>query len=139
MKPHAGVMATRPETAPEARPSVVEWPSRSFSTRIQEPAAAAVATCVFMKASPAMPSTASSEPALNPNQPNHSRAAPSSTRGRLCGRIGSFGQPVRLPSTSASARPAAPAFTWTTVPPAKSSMPRSPSQPPPHTQWATGK
>jgi len=27
---------------------------------------------------------------------------------------------------------------WTTVPPAKSSTPIAPSQPPPHTQWATG-
>ena len=33
---------------------------------------------------------------------------------------------------------AAPALTWTTVPPAKSMAPRLPSQPPPHTQWQTG-
>ena len=31
-----------------------------------------------------------------------------------------------------------PALMWTTVPPAKSSTPISPSQPPPQTQWATG-
>ena len=31
----------------------------------------------------------SAEPALKPNQPNHSRPAPSITSGRLCGRIGS--------------------------------------------------
>jgi hypothetical protein len=29
-------------------------------------------------------------------------------------------------------------LTWTTVPPAKSSAPIFESQPPPHTQWATG-
>ena len=27
---------------------------------------------------------------------------------------------------------------WTTVPPAKSSAPMAPIQPPPHTQWASG-
>ena len=33
---------------------------------------------------------------------------------------------------------AAPAFTWTTVPPAKSSAPHLASHPPPHTQCAIG-
>ena len=33
---------------------------------------------------------------------------------------------------------ATPALTWTTVPPAKSSAPILASQPPPHTQCATG-
>ena len=77
-----------------------------------------------MKARAAVLSAASSEPALKPNQPNQSRPAPSRVSGRLCGRIGSLPQPRRLPSTRASARPAEPALTWTTVPPAKSSMPR---------------
>ena len=31
-----------------------------------------------------------------------------------------------------------PELMWTTVPPAKSSAPMSPIQPPPHTQWASG-
>lgn len=65
----------------------------------------------------------------------------------MCGRIGSFGQPLRLPRTIASASAATPALMCTTVPPAKSSAPRSNSQPalPPsspsdhHTQWAIGK
>ena len=96
---------------------------------------------------------ASAEPALKPNQPNHSRPAPSMTRVRLCGRIGSFGQPIRLPSTSASARPATPALMWTAVPPAKSiapsllaiqppvwvTTPSSPVRVKSNTQWATGK
>src|SRR5436309_310921 len=127
MNAQAGVIATSPATAPEAAPRVVGLPLRYRSTRIQPPATAAV------------PSAASSEPALNPNHPNHSSPAPSSTSGRLCGRIGSLPQPRRLPSTIASARPAEPALTWTTVPPAKSSIPRLLSQPPPHTQCATGK
>ena len=95
----------------------------------------------------------SAEPALKPNQPNHSRAAPSSMNGRLCGRMGSRGQPRRLPSTMARARPAAPALMCTAVPPAKSSAPSVAStlaiQPPTasaatkpskeNTQCATGK
>src|SRR5215831_6929201 len=139
MNAHAGVIATSPATAPEATPRVVGLPSRNRSISSQPPAAAAVATCVFMNARAAVPSAASSEPALKPNQPNQSNPAPSSTSVRLCGRIGSLPQPRRLPMTRASARPAAPELTWTTVPPAKSSMPRLLSQPPPHTQWATGK
>src|SRR5436305_13601777 len=92
-----------------------------------------------MNARAVVPSTPSSEPALKPNQPNHSSPAPSSTSGRLCGRIGSLPQPRRVQRTIASARPAETALTWTTVPPAKSSIPRLVSQSPPHTQWATGK
>src|SRR5690242_7357225 len=139
MNAQAGVIATSPATAPEATPRVVGLPLRYRSTRIQPPAAAAVAIWVFMNARAAVPSAASSEPALKPNHPNHSSPAPSNTSGRLCGRIWSLGQPRRLPRTIASASPAEPALTWTTVPPAKSSIPRLLSQPPPHTQWATGK
>ena len=116
-------MATRPATAPEAAPSVVGLPSRICSTISQPSTAAEVATIVLVKATPARSPAVSAEPALNPNQPNHSRAAPSSTNGRLCGRMGSRGQPRRLPSTMASARPAAPALMCTAVPPAKSSAP----------------
>ena len=94
---------------------------------------------------------ATAEPALNPNQPNHSRPAPSMTSVRLCGRMGSLPKPIRLPSTSASARPAAPALMCTAVPPAKSRALRSLAIQPPalsapavapskaKTQWATGK
>src|SRR5690242_4094480 len=116
-------MATRPATAPDAAPRVVGFPSRTCSTMIQPSSAADVAIIVFVNATAARSPDASAEPALKPNQPNHSRAAPSSTNGRLCGRMGSRGQPRRLPSTRQSARPAAPALMWTAVPPAKSSAP----------------
>lgn len=77
---------------------------------------------------------------MNPNQPNHSRPEPSITSGRLCGRIGSFLNPTRLPMTRITPSAAAPALMWTAVPPAKSITPRSKAQPPvPQTQWATGK
>ncbi len=99
-----------------------------------------------MNAIPARLLAASAEPALNPNQPNHSRPAPSSTNGTLCGRIGSLRKPIRLPSTRHSASAAAPALMCTAVPPAKSSTPQLASQPPPlpsvpksNTQCATGK
>ncbi|CAM5548866.1 hypothetical protein SGRIM128S_00096 [Streptomyces griseomycini] len=86
------------------------------------------------------PSCAGLEPALKPNQPNHRSPAPSMTSGRLCGRIGSFLKPMRLPMTRITPRAAAPALMWTAVPPAKSMTPSSKAQPPaPQTQCATGK
>ena len=51
---------------------------RGSAPTISQPSMAAqVATIVLMKAKPAMPLAPSAEPALNPNQPNHSRPAPS--------------------------------------------------------------
>src|SRR3954454_21171170 len=135
----AGGIATRPATAPDAAPSVVALPSRSLSTPSQASIAAAVAVLVLMKAKPERVSAASSEAALKPNQPNHSRPAPRSTNGTLCGRMLVPGQPRRLPSTIATASAAAPALACTTVPPAKSSAPRLNSQPAgENTQCATG-
>src|SRR5664279_4310503 len=143
---HAGVMATRPATAPEAAPTLVGRPSRIFSTISQAHSAAAVATWVFMNAIPARLFAANAEPALNPNQPNHSRPAPNSTNGTLCGRSGSLRKPIRLPNTRHNANAAAPALMCTAVPPAKSSTPQFASQLPPlpsvpksNTQCATGK
>ena len=100
-----------------------------------------------MNAWMATPLAANAEPALNPNQPNHRMPVPSMTSGIECGGWRSRGQTLRLPSTSTAARAAMPAFTWMTVPPAKSSEPRSPSQPvstgsspqmPPYTQKPIG-
>ena len=69
------------------------------------------------------------------------------TSGRLCGRMASRPKPRRLPSTRASASPAAPALMCTAVPPAKSMTlrllaiqpPTCPSASKSKTQWATGK
>src|ERR1700759_3160757 len=132
-------MATRPATAPEEAPTRVGLPSRIHSTAHQPTSAAAVASWVLTNAAEVTASTVNSEPALNPNQPNHSRPAPSATNGTLCGRMFSRGQPTRLPSTNATASAAEPALTCTAVPPAKSSAPRlAPIQPPPQIQCATG-
>ena len=122
---HAGVIATKPATTPDAAPRLVAWPSRIFSTSNQESNAAVVAPIVFRSANPAVPFDATAEPALKPNHPNHKRAAPSITKGKLCGRIGIFPKPTRFPKIRARANPAAPALICTAVPPAKSSAPRS--------------
>src|SRR6202008_3310080 len=144
----AGVIATRPATTPDAAPRLVAWPSRSRSISSQPSIAAQVAVKVLMNATPASAFAASAEPALNPNQPNHSSPAPSITSVRLCGFIDSLGQPARRPRTSASASAAAPALMCTAVPPAKSSAARLLAIQPPtwpesvlksNTQCATGK
>src|SRR5215469_16951277 len=71
-KPDAGVIATRPATAPEMQPSTDGLPLASHSANIQASAAAAVAICVTAMAIPARPFDATAEPALKPNQPTHS-------------------------------------------------------------------
>ena len=86
--PAAGVMATRPATAPDAAPRTVGLPREAHSVNIHPSAAAAVAVLVVMNAWAARPLAASALPALKPNQPNHRRLAPITVSGRLCGGIG---------------------------------------------------
>ena len=107
---HAGVIATRPATTPDAAPRLVACPSRIFSTSSQASSAATVAPIVFSSASPAVPLDATADPALKPNQPNQRSAAPSITSGSECGRITSLRQPTRFPRIIAKANPAAPAL-----------------------------
>ncbi len=87
-KPAAGVIATRPATAPEAAPSTVGLPRVDHSVNIQPSAAAAVAVLVVVKACAARPLAPSALPALKPNHPNQRSPAPMTVRGRLCGGIG---------------------------------------------------
>src|ERR1700722_9485195 len=75
-KPEAGVIATRPATAPEIAPSTEGLPLAIHSANVQPSAAAAVAICVTDIAMPARPFAATAEPALKPNQPTHSNEAP---------------------------------------------------------------
>src|SRR5215469_14383796 len=75
-KPDAGVIATRPATAPEMQPRTEGFPFAIHSANIQPSAAAAVAICVTAIAIPARPFAATAEPALKPNQPTHSSDAP---------------------------------------------------------------
>src|ERR1700726_1542915 len=118
-KPDAGVIATRPATAPEEQPTAGVALPESHSANIHPSAAAAVAICVTAIAMPARPFAATAEPALKPNQPTHSSEAPTSVKVKLWGGIGSLPYPKRLPSTKQLARPAIPALICTTVPPAK--------------------
>src|SRR5919198_6245151 len=137
-KPAAGVMATNPATAPLATPSIVGLPDLPHSANIQVRAAIAAAVFVVTNAFAARPSAFRALPALNPNQPTHSRAAPVTVKGRLCGAIYSVGKPRRFPTTMAHTSADTPELICTTVPPAKSNAPIAPIQPPPHTQCANG-
>src|SRR5215470_11100191 len=140
-KPDAGVIATRPATAPVQIPTTVGLPRIAHSTNIQAEAAVAVAICVTVMAMPACKPAVTADPALKPNQPTHSSEAPMNVSTMLWGGAVS----LRLPSTSAAIRPATPALMCTTVPPAKSSTLTTASEFPelkkpsgPHTQCAIG-
>src|SRR5499425_1569492 len=115
-KPDAGVIATRPATAPEQIPTTVGLPFSAHSTSIQVKPATAVAICVTSMAMPACMPALTAEPALKPNQPTHSSEAPMKVSTMLCGGDES----LRLPRQMAAIRPATPALMCTTVPPAKS-------------------
>ncbi len=84
-QPQAGVMATRPATAPEAAPSIVGDPLTIHSPSIHASVAAAVASSVLANTSVAKPLASRFDPTLKPNQPTHSSAEPIMTMGTLCG------------------------------------------------------
>ena len=82
-KPQAGVMATRPATAPEAAPNIEALPLLRASPAIHDKVAAAVATSVLTNARAVKPLASKLEPALKPNQPTHNKAAPTMVKVRL--------------------------------------------------------
>ena len=88
--PAAGVIATRPATAPDAAPSIDGLPLIIHSPNVHASTAQAVARNVLMNASDAELPASSAEPALKPNQPTHSSEAPIIVIGRLCGAIASL-------------------------------------------------
>src|SRR3989344_1642757 len=133
-KPEAGVIATKPQTAPIAVPVAVGFPLTIQSMNIQLKAAHAAAILVTKRALIARPYAANALPPLNPNQPNQSNAVPRITNGMLFGFACLFSF-FLLPTTIAPANAENPARICTTVPPAKSKAPMLLSQPPvPHTQ-----
>src|SRR5436190_9345244 len=97
-KPHAGVMTTRPATAPEQNPRILGFPLKRYSAIAQTKDATAVAMVVVMKALAAMPSAAAALPALKPYQPTHSIPVPTIQSTMLCGGMGSLPKPRRFPS-----------------------------------------
>src|SRR5215475_4387598 len=142
--PAAGVIATRPATAPEIAPRALAFPFFSHSATLQPNAAAAAPKCVATNALDANPPAANALPALNPNQPTHSKQAPMKLKTKLCGGIGCLGKPTRLPIYSAQTSAETPEVMCTTVPPAKSRQGNFPpsvafSNPPlPQTMCASG-
>src|SRR5580692_2658237 len=143
--PAAGVIATNPATAPEIAPNALARPFLIHSAKLQLHAAAAAPKCVATNALVASPFDARALPALNPNQPTHSKHAPIKLCTRLCGGIGCLGYPTRLRKYNAQTSAETPEVMCTTVPPAKSSVGnfapgddafRNP--PLPQTMWAIG-
>src|SRR5690606_4909181 len=78
-KPAAGVIATKPTTTPIQTPIAVGFLPRAASKKIQANAAAPDAVVVVANAEAANAVAPNADPALNPNQPNHSNPVPNST------------------------------------------------------------
>src|SRR6266404_4316386 len=97
-KPHAGVITTRPATAPEQKPSTLGLPRVIHSAIGHTKEATAVASVVVVNALAAITSAATALPALKPYQPTHSIPVPIMQRTMLCGGIGSFLNPKRGPT-----------------------------------------
>src|SRR2546423_13150446 len=119
-KPQAGVITTRPATAPEQKPRMLGLPLTMYSAMAQAKEPTAVAMVVVMKALAAMPSAATALPALKPYHPTQSMPVPTMQRTILCGGIGSLPKPMRLPRIRHRMSADQPDDIWTTVPPAKS-------------------
>src|ERR1700712_4065882 len=85
--PAAGVMATRPTTAPIQNPSTDGFFPLITSKNIHDNPAAPAAVLVVAKADTASALEAPAEPALKPNQPNHRRPVPIKTYGTFAGGI----------------------------------------------------
>src|SRR5436190_11990040 len=141
--PAAGVIATSPATAPEIAPNALAFPFLNHSATLHPIAAAAAPRCVATNALDAKPLAANALPALNPNHPTHSKHAPIKLSTRLCGGIGCFGNPMRLPIYNAQTSADTPDETCTTVPPAKSRQGNLPpaafkNPPLPQTMCASG-
>ena len=78
--PAAGVMVANPATMPVAMPTTVGLPCLIHSRAIQVKAATAALMWVTSMAMPASVLAATALPALNPNQPTQSIAAPMTTK-----------------------------------------------------------
>src|SRR5213594_5046280 len=98
-KPQAGVITTRPATAPEQNPRMLGLPLTIHSAIGQTNEATAVAMVVVVKALAAITSAATALPALKPYQPTHNMPVPIMHITMLWGCIGSLGKPRRLPNT----------------------------------------
>src|SRR5438093_4288697 len=118
-KPQAGVMTTKPATAPEQKPRTLGLPLASHSAMGQTNEATAVAIVVVVNALAAITSAATALPALNPYHPTQSMPVPTMQSTMLCGGIGSLPNPKRFPRIMQRMSADQPEDMWTTVPPAK--------------------
>src|SRR6266542_1664259 len=145
--PQAGVITTRPATAPEQKPRMLGLPLTAHSVIAQANEPTAVAMVVVMKALAETMSAATADPALKPYQPTQSMPVPTMHRTMLCVGIGCLPKPRRLPRIKHKMSADQPELMCTTVPPAKSiALIFAPAfQTPfiapvmPQTQWASGK
>src|SRR2546428_13767183 len=96
-KPEAGVIATKPATAPAAAPITLGCFLCHQLTVIQVRAAIAAAVLVTTKALGASPPAPRARPALKPNHPNQSRAAPRTVIGARRGPTFRFPNPTPRP------------------------------------------
>jgi len=78
-EPAAGVIVARPAIVPVAMPTRVGFLKLTHSMSIQTKAAVAADVWVTIKARAALASAATADPALKPNQPTQSMAAPRKT------------------------------------------------------------
>src|SRR4051812_29199573 len=83
--PVAGVITTRPATAPEQKPRTEACFLKMNSRAPQTKEATAVAIVVVMKAFAAIVSAATAEPALKPYQPTQSMPVPTIQSTMECG------------------------------------------------------
>src|SRR6266513_1876211 len=119
-KPQAGVITTRPATAPEQKPRILGLPLTAYSAMAQTKEATAVANVVVVNALAATTSAATALPALKPYQPTHNMPVPTIQSTMLCGAMFSLPKPRRLPRIKQSTSADQPEVMCTTVPPAKS-------------------
>ena len=91
-------MVANPATIPVAIPTIVGFPPLIHSIAIHVKAPVAALICVTNIAIPAKPSAAQELPALKPNHPTHSKAAPVTTMVLLCGGIAVVGNPFLGPN-----------------------------------------
>src|SRR5436853_5841225 len=84
-KPQAGVITTKPATAPEQNPRMLGFPRTIHSAIGQTKEATAVAMVVVVKALAATTSAATALPALKPYQPTQSIPVPTMQSTMLCG------------------------------------------------------
>src|SRR5438132_7437202 len=93
--PDAGVIATRPATAPAAAPSTLGAPLCSHETVIHVSAAIAAAVLVTTNAFAARPPAVIALPALNPNQPDQRSDAAGTVIVATCGSSRARPEPRR--------------------------------------------